>query len=120
MPAGDSRSVTGDVLTTGPNSIRPGDPRAAARRGGLSYRCLLDLDLDLAEELEPEARRIARAAATAQILELDSVPIPLEDWLAQAADGPGLLVLAGVLCVSVRIADRTSAELLGAGGVPTG
>jgi hypothetical protein len=80
-----------------------------------SFQCLLDLDADLADELEPELRRVARAAATAVTFETDPGQVQVSDWLARVASGPGVLVLDGVLAVNVRVGDRISAELVGAG-----
>jgi CRP-like cAMP-binding protein len=76
---------------------------------------LLDLDVDLAEELQPETRRVARAAATAEVLELECGSVQLGTWLARTADGPGLLIVDGLLAVSVQVADRVASELLGPG-----
>jgi CRP/FNR family cyclic AMP-dependent transcriptional regulator len=80
-----------------------------------SSRCLLDLDLDLAEELDSEVRRVARGAAIAEILEVDPGQVPLFDWLRRVSPGFGLLVLDGVLAINVQVVDRVAAELVGAG-----
>jgi CRP/FNR family cyclic AMP-dependent transcriptional regulator len=80
-----------------------------------SFRCLLDLDPDLADELDPESRRVARAAATALTVEADPGPVDLAPWLEQVADGPGLLVIGGVLALSTRVGDRVASELVGTG-----
>jgi hypothetical protein len=81
----------------------------------VSFRCLLDLDADLADELEPESRRVARAAATALTFEIDGGPVSLSYWLDQVRDGPGVLALDGVLALSTRVGDRVATELVGAG-----
>ena len=80
-----------------------------------SFRCLLDLDIDLAEELDPEVRRVARSAAVALTFETDAGQLPIIDWLRQTPSGLGVLVLDGVLAVNVRVFDRVAAELIGAG-----
>jgi CRP/FNR family transcriptional regulator, cyclic AMP receptor protein len=80
-----------------------------------SFRCLLDLDTDLAEELDPEARRLARAAATALTFETAPGALELSPWLERASNGPGLLVLSGVLAMSARVGDRVASELVGTG-----
>jgi CRP/FNR family cyclic AMP-dependent transcriptional regulator len=80
-----------------------------------SSRCVLDLDADLAEELAPEARRVARAAATATVLDAEAGPLAMVQWLERAGGGPGVLVLQGVLTLGVRVGDRLSAELAGGG-----
>lgn len=80
-----------------------------------SFQCLLDLDAELAEELDTDARRVARAAATTITFRSDSGGVDLSEWLVRAHGGPGLLVLEGVLALTVRVGDRVSAELLGPG-----
>jgi CRP/FNR family transcriptional regulator, cyclic AMP receptor protein len=82
-----------------------------------SSKCLLDLDPDLADELPADLRRIARGAATALVFEVDPGPVQLQPWLNRTAEGPGVLVLDGVLAIGVRVGDRTSVELIGAGDV---
>ena len=81
----------------------------------MSYRCLLDLDSDLADELDPESRRLARAAATALTFDADPGPFDLGPWLDEVGQGPGLLVLDGVLALNARVGDRIASELVGAG-----
>jgi len=81
----------------------------------ISYRCLLDLDADLADELDVESRRLARAAATALTFEAEAGRLSLADWLDQVRDGPGVLVIDGVLALSSRVGDRVASELVGAG-----
>jgi len=80
-----------------------------------SLRCLLDLDADLADELELQILPAARAAALALTLEAECGRLPLPEWLAHTSGGPGVLVLDGVLAVNVRVGDRVAAELLGSG-----
>ncbi len=80
-----------------------------------SYRYLLDLDVDLAEELDVRMRLVARPAATAVTFDVDSGELKLTEWLSTAAPGPGVLVLDGVLAVNVRVGDRVASELLGPG-----
>jgi CRP-like cAMP-binding protein len=97
------------------------DPIAAPPRsltgfvGSRSVRCLLDLDPDLADELDPALQRVARGAATAQTVDVAPGRVDLAELLAAAAHGPGVLVLDGVLALSVRVGNRTSVELLGTG-----
>lgn len=97
----------------------PGHAHGPMDRGALgcpgAHRCLLDLDLDLAEAVSPDVRRVARAAATATVLETEAGPLPVGRWLAWASAGPGMLVVDGVVCLGVRVGDRVCAELLGAG-----
>jgi CRP/FNR family cyclic AMP-dependent transcriptional regulator len=89
--------------------------QAPQRTRPSSYRYLLDLDLDLADELDVRMRLAARPAATAVTFELDTGEVKLTEWLAAAAPGPGVLVLEGVLTVNVRVGDRVASELLGPG-----
>jgi CRP/FNR family cyclic AMP-dependent transcriptional regulator len=89
--------------------------RTPRRARPQSYRYLLDLDLDLAEELDVRMRLAARPAAAAVTFELDVGDVKLDEWLAAAAPGPGVLILEGVLAVNVRVGDRVASELLGAG-----
>lgn len=93
--------------------------RPATAPGGFgdagAVRCLLDLDPDLGGELGLEPLRAARAAATALTLEAEPGQLALSGWLERAGPGLGVLVLEGVLALSVRVGDRTSVELLGAG-----
>ncbi|MHB8691180.1 MAG: helix-turn-helix domain-containing protein [Solirubrobacteraceae bacterium] len=80
-----------------------------------SYRYLLDLDCDLAEELELQLRLAARPAATAVTFDADPGEVGLHEWLTVAAPGPGVLILEGVLVVQVRVCGRTAAEIVGTG-----
>src|SRR5690242_12424497 len=80
-----------------------------------SYRYLLDLDVDLAEELDVRMRMVARPAVTAITFDVDPGDVRLAKWLSAAAGGPGLLIPHGVLAVNVSVGDRTAAELVGTG-----
>ncbi len=102
-----------------PPGAKNGRPQQHRTIGGYpaSSKCLLDIDPDLADELPADLRRIARAAATALVFEVDSGPVQLQPWLNRTVDGPGVLVLEGVLALSVRVGDRTSVELVGTGDV---
>lgn len=106
------------------DELTSGDERAVRSRwpalGGLrsrpsSYQYLLDLDVDLADELDVRMRMVARSAVTAMTLNTDAGEVRLSDWLALAAAGPGVLILDGVLAVSHRVGDRIAAELIGTG-----
>jgi CRP/FNR family cyclic AMP-dependent transcriptional regulator len=91
---------------------RPSGPRPG-RTGVLRY--LLDIDTDLAEGLDSRLRLAARPAATAVVFDADAGDMELSATLARTADGPGLLVLSGVIATGVRVGDRVASELLGAG-----
>jgi CRP/FNR family cyclic AMP-dependent transcriptional regulator len=95
----------------------PWNLRSGGRQSPSSYQYLLDLDLDLADELDLRMRLAARPAITANTFDVDAGQVKLTDSLATAAKGPGVLVLDGVLAVNVRVGDRIAAELLGAGDI---
>ncbi len=80
-----------------------------------SVRCLLDLDADLADELEIDIRRAARAAATAVTVQVDPGCVPMESWLTANSRGVGILVIDGAVVTDVRVGGRTAAEIIGAG-----
>lgn len=92
-------------------------PRTRARQSPPSYKYLLDLDLDLADELDLRMRLAARPAITANTFDVDAGQVRLTESLATAGNGPGVLVLEGVLAVNVRVGDRVAAELLGPGDI---
>jgi CRP/FNR family transcriptional regulator, cyclic AMP receptor protein len=60
-------------------------------------------------------RLVARPAATAFTFDADVGEVALTKRLSDAAPGPGVLVLDGVLAVNVGVGDRIAAELLGPG-----
>jgi CRP/FNR family transcriptional regulator, cyclic AMP receptor protein len=103
----------------------PGPPGAAGREPDSRslYAYLLDLDDDLAEEFDMRARVSARQLATVRVLETDVGESDLGGWFAAARGGMGLLILDGLLAFEMRVGDRTTTELLGAGDLlqpPTG
>ena len=108
----------------GPSNSRPDlgravDPRWAVRpppaQRPRSYQYLLDLDVDLADELDVRMRLAARSSVTALTFEEEAGSLGLGEWLAVAAPGPGLLMLDGVVAATVTVGDRITAELVGAG-----
>jgi CRP/FNR family cyclic AMP-dependent transcriptional regulator len=107
-----------DVHLT-PDDRQPVRLRRIAGPGSATYprsnQYLLDLDVELAEELDVPMRLAARPSVTAMIFETDAGSVRLADCLALASPGPGLLVLDGVLASSVKVGDRVASELLGAG-----
>jgi CRP/FNR family cyclic AMP-dependent transcriptional regulator len=60
-------------------------------------------------------RLVARPAVTAITFDSDGGELPMSEWLAAAAPGPGVLVLAGIVVVNVCVGDRIAAELVGPG-----
>src|SRR5919204_5969601 len=85
------------------------------RRTAQTYCYLLDADADLADEFDLRMRVVARQVATAEVVEIDPGPCELWAILGRSADGPGLLILEGVMTADVRVIDRTATELVGAG-----
>jgi CRP-like cAMP-binding protein len=90
-----------------PLARRPASPQL--------FGYVLDLDDDLARELEVRMRFSARQHATARILHADSGACELSGWFQTIGDGPGLLMLDGLMALETRVADRTVTELVGAG-----
>jgi CRP/FNR family transcriptional regulator, cyclic AMP receptor protein len=90
-------------------------PTGRTRAAALLVPYLLDIDTDLAEGLDARSRLAARPAATAAVFGADAGPIVLAEPLQRVADGPGLLVLDGVIVSNVRVGDRVASELLGPG-----
>ena len=76
---------------------------------------LLDLDDDLADEFDVRSRVSARQLATVKLLEVDAGESDLTRWFEIARGGMGLLVLEGMLAFEMRVGDRTTTELIGAG-----
>jgi CRP/FNR family transcriptional regulator, cyclic AMP receptor protein len=76
---------------------------------------LLDLDDDLAQELEVRMRFTARQDATARLLDADTGECDLSSWFAVVGRGPGLLMIDGLIALDTRVADRTITELVGSG-----
>ena len=89
--------------------------RTRPRKRPSSYQYLLDLDGDLADEFDVRMRMVARTTVAAVTFDADAGELPVAEWLAAAAPGPGLLVLDGVIAVSVRVGDRIATELVGGG-----
>jgi CRP/FNR family transcriptional regulator, cyclic AMP receptor protein len=94
-------------------TARPGSARQLSSPSLYGY--LLDLDDDLAEVLEVRMRYSARQHVTARLLDADLGACELASWFAVVGDGPGLLMIDGLLAVDTRVADRTTTELLGSG-----
>jgi CRP/FNR family cyclic AMP-dependent transcriptional regulator len=90
---------------------------APARRPSAAplFGYLLDLDDDLAQEVEMRMRVSARQHATARLLEADTGECDLTSWFVSVGRGPGLLIVDGLFAVDTHVADRTSSELLGTG-----
>jgi CRP/FNR family transcriptional regulator, cyclic AMP receptor protein len=92
---------------------RDAEPREPNARSLYAY--LLDLDDDLAAEFDARSRAGARHLATVRILEAEVGETDLDPWFDAAESGIGLLILDGVLAFEMRVGDRITTELLGAG-----
>jgi CRP/FNR family cyclic AMP-dependent transcriptional regulator len=88
-----------------------------AREGDFpSTHCfLLDADDDLAEAFDLRMRLAARQVVTAAVFDAPAGECDLSPWFAAADNGPGLLVIEGVITVDARVGDRTASELVGSG-----
>ena len=95
-----------------PRTDRSGRRQADARS---LYGYLLDLDDDLADEFDIRSRVSVRQLATVKLLEADVGDGDLTGWFEVARGGMGLLVLEGMLAFEMRVGDRTTTELVGAG-----
>jgi CRP-like cAMP-binding protein len=101
--------------------MRGGDPwprpSIPARRPSSAplFGYLLDLDADLADELEVRMRFSARQHATARLLDADAGDCDLSAWFGVVGNGPGLLIVEGLIAVDTRVANRTITELVGGG-----
>jgi hypothetical protein len=80
-----------------------------------SNHYLLDIDVELAEELDVPMRLAARPSVTAITFETDPGMVALGRWLEAAARGPGLLIIDGLIAANVQVGDRIATDLLGQG-----
>src|SRR3954465_484784 len=74
------------------------------------YAYVLDVDDDLAQDLDVRMRFAARQLATARVLNAGTGECELGEWFAAVGHGAGLLILDGLVAVDTRIADRTVSE----------
>ena len=82
-----------------------------------SYRYLLDLDDDLAAELDLRMRLVARQVVTAVVFSAPAGECDLAHCFAEVGNGPGVLVIDGALTVDVSVGNRTATEIVGDGDV---
>ncbi len=82
-----------------------------------SYRYLLDLDDDLAAELDLRMRLVARQVVTAVVFSAPAGDCDLSRSFSEIGNGPGVLVIDGALTVDVSVGDRTATEIVGDGDV---
>ncbi|HEY2438280.1 MAG TPA: helix-turn-helix domain-containing protein [Solirubrobacteraceae bacterium] len=93
-----------------------GRPKQARRPSSPSlFGYLLDLDDDLAEQLELRMRFSARQHATARLLDADTGACDLISWFGAVGNGPGLLIVDGLFAIDTCIAGRRTTELMGDG-----
>jgi hypothetical protein len=88
----------------------PHEPRPPGR-----FCFLLDVDADLADEFDPRMRMVVRQIATVPVAEVEVGECQLWKRFSGAAQGPGLLILDGVIALDVHVGDRTATELVGGG-----
>ncbi len=79
------------------------------------YAYLLDADDDLAQEFDVRMRLSARQLATARVLDAGVGRSNLTPWLQAVGNGPGLLILDGLVAIDTCVGARTATELVGAG-----
>jgi CRP-like cAMP-binding protein len=79
------------------------------------YAYVIDEDADLADEFDIRTRLAARQLATARVLQAVVGELVLAPWFDTVGNGPGLLILEGVVALETRVGDRTALELVGAG-----
>ena len=91
-------TVAGRRLAAG----RPVDPGGAAPTTPPLYAYVLDADDDLAQELDVRMRFAARQLATARVLDAGPAQCDLAPWFDAAGQGPGLLILDGLIAVDTR------------------
>ena len=82
-----------------------------------SYRYLLDLDDDLAAELDLRMRLVARQVLTAVVIAVPVGGCDFAQTFGELGRGPGMLVIDGALTVDVSVGDRTATEIVGGGDV---
>ncbi len=89
------------------------DPRES--RPPTSYCYLLDVDQDLADEFDLRMRIVVRRVASVLVFEAPVGHCDIARWAPVDREGPGLLIIDGVMAVDVRVGERTATELVGAG-----
>jgi len=93
---------------------RPGTAPGPPRSNPL-YTYVLDADEGLAQELDLRGRIAARQLATAKLVQFAVGECEMTSWFELARQGPGLLMLDGLVVFETGTGDRIAAELVGAG-----
>ena len=104
----------GPIAATAAESELRQAVRPRERASG-SLRYLLDVDGELADSLELGMRLAARRMTAAVVFDADPGELDLGERMLEVGEGPGVLVIDGVLAVNVTVGDRVASELLGAG-----
>jgi CRP/FNR family transcriptional regulator, cyclic AMP receptor protein len=79
------------------------------------FTYLLDADDDLAAEFDLRVRLAVRQGTTVRVLEADIGECDLDSAFAAVGEGPGLLILDGLIALETCVAERTASELVGTG-----
>jgi CRP/FNR family cyclic AMP-dependent transcriptional regulator len=95
----------------------PSRPGLVPRRpeANALYAYLLDADDELADEFDVRGRVAVRQLATARVLQVGVGDCDLSSWFDIACQGPGLLILDGLIAFETGTGDRVATELLGSG-----
>jgi CRP/FNR family cyclic AMP-dependent transcriptional regulator len=109
VPFGNSGTVQTERLRW------PGHPALRRPRSSALYAYLLDADAELADQFDVRGRVAARPLATARVLHIPVGDCDLRTWFHTAGDGPGLLILEGVVAFETATGNRVAAELVGSG-----
>ncbi len=110
MPVGSDNSRTGPIRWPPATGLARRAPESASL-----YTYLLDADDDLAQEFDIRMRVAARQVATVRVLSAEAGPCDLAPLFAAVGQGPGLLILDGLIAFETRVGGRTACELTGAG-----
>jgi CRP-like cAMP-binding protein len=89
------------------------DPRRP--QASSSYRYLLDLDDDMAQEFDLRMRVVARQVATVVVVDVPAGGHEAAEWFGTTDGGFGVLVVDGVVAVDTHVGDRVATELVGPG-----
>ena len=79
------------------------------------FTYLLDADDDLAAEFDLRVRLAVRQGTTVRVLEADIGECDLDSAFGAVGQGPGLLILEGLIAFETCVAERTASELVGTG-----
>ena len=79
------------------------------------FTYLLDADDDLAAEFDLRVRLAVRQGTTVRVLEAAVGECDLDFAFGAVGQGPGLLILEGLIAFETCVAERTASELVGTG-----